>query len=145
MQRQARSDTACERDVSAELARVGLRFAANCRAVASCRRRADFVFRAARVAVFVDGCFWHGCPRHFRLPASHTAWWEEKIARNRTRDGETSALLRAQGWRVVRVWEHEDPERAAARVGRAVARRVAAAHRLAGRARASARALRAHV
>lgn len=67
----------------------------------------DFVFRRQRVAVFVDGCFWHGCPRHGALPQSHREYWRAKIARNRKRDREVGRLLRAAGWRVLRLWEHD--------------------------------------
>lgn len=66
----------------------------------------DFVFRRERVAVFVDGCFWHGCRRHCRTPRSHRSYWQRKIARNVARDRSTTRALRASGWRVVRVWEH---------------------------------------
>ena len=65
----------------------------------------DFVFRAARLAVFVDGCFWHGCPRHATMPANNRAFWKAKFARNAARDREVSRALRTAGWRVIRVWE----------------------------------------
>jgi len=68
--------------------------------------RPDFSFRVAKVAVFVDGCFWHGCPRCGRVPASNVAYWREKIARNRRRDRAASQALRRRGWKSVRVWEH---------------------------------------
>ena len=68
--------------------------------------RPDFVFPAAGVAVFADGCFWHGCPRHCRLPKSRRKYWREKIARNRRRDAAVSRKLRRDGWRVLRIWEH---------------------------------------
>lgn len=67
----------------------------------------DFIFPKARVALFVDGCFWHGCPLHGRVPKSRVAFWTSKIARNKERDREVQKALRQQGWRVVRVWEHE--------------------------------------
>lgn len=67
--------------------------------------RPDFVFRAERVAVFVDGCFWHGCPRHGRRPKSRQKFWNEKIERNQARDALVSRALRAQGWKVLRIWE----------------------------------------
>src|SRR5580658_7712069 len=67
----------------------------------------DFIFREARVAVFVDGCFWHGCKKHFRLPASNTEYWKQKIERNRKRDKLVGRLLRGKGWRVLRIWAHE--------------------------------------
>lgn len=71
----------------------------------------DFVFRAAKLAVFVDGCFWHGCPRHGRMPKSRVAFWAAKLARNIERDREVRRGLRKQGWRVLRIWEHELAER----------------------------------
>jgi DNA mismatch endonuclease (patch repair protein) len=67
----------------------------------------DFVFEEARVAVFVDGCFWHGCPRCCRMPAAHSVYWAGKIEGNRRRDRQVTQRLRRAGWRVVRVWEHE--------------------------------------
>ncbi len=69
--------------------------------------RPDFVFRAQRIAVFVDGCFWHDCPVHGTQPRQNAAFWREKIARNRARDRLVNRRLRALGWRVLRVWEHE--------------------------------------
>lgn len=68
--------------------------------------RPDFVFRAERIAVFVDGCFWHGCPRCFRLPENNRLFWSRKIAANRERDKTVGAELRRAGWRVLRIWEH---------------------------------------
>lgn len=69
--------------------------------------RPDFVFPKQRVAIFVDGCFWHGCKQHCRRPSSNTTYWEAKITRNMERDQITRAALRKQGWKVVRIWEHE--------------------------------------
>jgi DNA mismatch endonuclease (patch repair protein) len=69
--------------------------------------RPDFVFRAHRLAVFVDGCFWHGCPEHFTRPKSRQKFWDAKIARNQARDAEVTQALRKNGWRVLRLWEHE--------------------------------------
>jgi len=68
--------------------------------------RPDFVFKEKRIAVFVDGCFWHGCPRCYRLPKDNRAYWRKKVGNNRMRDRRISELLRKQGWKVVRVWEH---------------------------------------
>ena len=65
----------------------------------------DFVFRAAKLAVFVDGCFWHGCPRHATMPANNRAFWKAKLARNAQRDRDVTRTLRKAGWRVLRVWE----------------------------------------
>lgn len=67
----------------------------------------DFVFRKARIAVFIDGCYWHGCPKHCRMPASNRDYWERKIGRNRERDKKVNRELRRSGWTVVRIWEHE--------------------------------------
>jgi DNA mismatch endonuclease, patch repair protein len=85
----------------------------------------DFVFRKERIAVFVDGCFWHGCPSHLRMPASNVVYWNAKIARNMARDRKVNANLRRDGWTVVRIWEHAlaEPKRVAARLLRLLERR----------------------
>ena len=85
----------------------------------------DFVWRRERVALFVDGCFWHGCPRCYRKPASNEKFWAQKVARNRARDGRVARRLRREGWSVLRVWEHclRDEEAVARRVARALERR----------------------
>jgi DNA mismatch endonuclease (patch repair protein) len=81
----------------------------------------DFVFHAARLAVFVDGCFWHGCPRHATKPANRAEWWAAKLDRNAQRDRDVTRALRKAGWRVVRVWECAlSTKRAAATIGRIV-------------------------
>ena len=80
----------------------------------------DFVFRRQRLAVFVDGCFWHGCPRHLRMPQGNRKYWQFKIGRNRRRDRDTNHELKRRGWRVLRIWEH------ALRFPQAVVRRIAA-------------------
>ena len=86
--------------------------------------RPDLVFAAARLAVFVDGCFWHGCPAHHRLPATRRAFWRGKVRANRARDRRVDRELRARGWRVLRIWEHALRARSApatlARVARAL-------------------------
>lgn len=89
------------------------------------RRRADVLFPRTRVAVFVDGCWWHGCPGHYRTPRTNGPWWDAKVARNRARDRQTTRLLQAAGWTVVRTWEHEDPVHAARRAMFHVERRAA--------------------
>lgn len=123
MSRQARQDTTPERTLRSLLHRQGLRFRLHQRPVAGLRRQADIVFRRARVAVFVDGCFWHSCPDHATSPKSNGAWWRDKLATNVRRDRDTDERLTEAGWVVVRVWEHEDPALAAARVGEVVRRR----------------------
>lgn len=89
---------------------------------ASLRTRADIVFTRARVAVFVDGCFWHGCPEHGTSPRANARFWREKIASNKKRDDRATEDLQRLGWAVVRVWEHEATRDAADRVCQAVAR-----------------------
>ena len=69
--------------------------------------RPDFVFRKQRTAIFVDGCFWHGCPKHATKPANNRAFWKKKLAGNKTRDRVVNRTLRRSGWRVVRIWEHQ--------------------------------------
>lgn len=69
--------------------------------------RPDFVFRKHRLALFVDGCFWHGCPKHGRQPSSNSGYWTPKLARNKARDHAVSAALRKAGWNVIRAWEHD--------------------------------------
>ena len=78
--------------------------------------RPDFVFLKLRIAIFVDGCFWHQCPRHSNMPANNRAFWECKLAGNRRRDRLVSRTLRARGWHVIRVWEHELSRRNRARL-----------------------------
>lgn len=113
-------DTKPEKLLRSALHRRGLRYRVGVRPIPDLRRTADVVFTKARVAVFVDGCYWHGCPEHHRPAKKGATFWQEKIAGNRARDAETNEVLRKAGWVVMRVWEHEDPERAAQEVARAV-------------------------
>lgn len=87
------------------------------------RSRADVVFGPARVAVYVDGCFWHACSIHGTTPKNNRAWWQEKLSANVARDRLNDERLEAAGWLSLRVWEHEDPDAAASRVERAVSSR----------------------
>lgn len=116
MERQARRDTEAEMAVRRAVWRRGLRYRVDVRPLPGSRRRADLVFTRVKVAVFVDGCFWHGCPLHATAPKANAKWWEEKLAANVERDRDTDERLGEAGWQVVRIWEHEDPEEAAARV-----------------------------
>ncbi|MEU3758474.1 very short patch repair endonuclease [Streptomyces albogriseolus] len=109
-------DTKPERLLRSILYRQGLRYRVNARPLPDLRRTADIVFPKARVAVFVDGCYWHGCPDHYRPATKRSDFWHEKIQGNQTRDADTDARLREQGWTVVRVWEHEAADAAAAKV-----------------------------
>lgn len=111
----AKRDTGPELALRRELHRRGLRYRVDVAPLADQpRRRADVVFRSARVAVYVDGCFWHCCPDHGTRPTTNATWWTQKINRNRERDRDTDRRLIAAGWLPVRVWEHDDPESAAA-------------------------------
>lgn len=98
----------------------GLRFFVNRRPLPGLRRTADLLFPRARVAVFVDGCFWHGCPEHHTVARTNADYWTEKIRRNRERDADTDAMLRSEGWMVVRLWEHQEAIEAANQVEAAV-------------------------
>lgn len=120
-----RRDTPCELALRSAVHRLGLRFRVDW-PLPGTRRRADLAFVTARVAVFVDGCFWHGCPEHATWPKANAAWWRAKLAGNVARDRDTDAHLRRAGWRVLRFWEHADMVRAARRVERAVRRRARA-------------------
>jgi DNA mismatch endonuclease (patch repair protein) len=86
------------------------------------RVRPDITFRALKVAIFIDGCFWHGCPKHGTRPRSNSYYWRAKIERNISRDRIYDRALRSAGWRVIRVWEHDDPERAVARISAKLAK-----------------------
>lgn len=95
------------------LHRLGLRYRINYQVLKKPRRIADVAFNKYKIAVFVDGCFWHGCPEHASWPKSNAEFWLQKIETNRARDADTDAKLREIGWTVIRIWEHECPEMAA--------------------------------
>jgi DNA mismatch endonuclease (patch repair protein) len=118
-------DTAPELALRAALFRMGLRYRIDRRPIPSLRRKADLVFTRLKIAVFVDGCFWHGCPQHATWPKANAAFWRQKILGNRKRDRDTDRRLARAGWLCVRVWEHEDPGEAAERVARTVRDRKA--------------------
>ncbi len=94
----------------------GLRYRVDARPIKELNRRADLVFGPTRIAVFIDGCFWHACPVHGSAPKSNAIWWAEKLRRNVERDRDTDARLIAAGWTVLRIWEHECAEVACERV-----------------------------
>lgn len=101
----------------------GLRYRVDARPVKGLNRRADLVFGPTKVAVFIDGCFWHACPEHGSAPKSNATWWADKLRRNVERDRDTDARLTAAGWLALRFWEHVPPQSAAAVVEVAVAER----------------------
>ncbi len=107
MQANASSDTQPELILCSALHRAGLRFRKNVRPEVELKCKADIVFRKARVCIFVDGCYWHGCPRHFETPKVNSDWWDEKIVDNRKRDRKKRTMLRRYGWRVISIWEHD--------------------------------------
>lgn len=115
-----RRDTTPEMALRRAVHALGLRYRVDARPLADLNRRADLVFSRARVAVFLDGCYWHGCPEHGTMSKTNPDYWVPKIARNRERDAETDARLRHAGWLPLRFWEHEDPHEAATDVERAV-------------------------
>lgn len=124
MQLQPRADTRPELELRRALHRRGLRYRLHRSVVPGTRRQVDIVFGPAKVAVFVDGCFWHGCPEHHPTPPKVNTWyWPDKIQRNRDRDADSAARLADAGWLVVRVWEHEDVEVAAEVIEAAVLQR----------------------
>lgn len=123
MQGNRSQDTRPEVALRSALHRRGLRFRKHRRALAALACRPDVVFPRERVAVFLDGCFWHGCASHGVLPRANRAYWEAKVRVNRERDRRNDSALAAHGWLVVRVWEHEDPEAGANAVEEVVRRR----------------------
>jgi DNA mismatch endonuclease, patch repair protein len=116
MARQRTRDTHAEIALRRILHARGLRYRVDLPLPGFSRRRADLTFPTQRVVVFVDGCFWHGCPEHRTQPKRNSQWWSAKLRRNMERDQETDAHLVSLGWRVVRIWEHERAEGAADRV-----------------------------
>jgi len=113
-------DTEPELALRRELHRRGYRYRLDRRVSETVRSRPDLVFPSERVAVYVDGCFWHGCPDHGTAPKNNADWWQHKLGANRARDEQTNTALTDEGWTVIRVWEHELPETAATRVAAAV-------------------------
>jgi DNA mismatch endonuclease (patch repair protein) len=116
MAKVARRDTRPELELRRILHSRGWRYRVDTPPDPSLRGRADILFPRARVAVYVDGCFWHSCPEHGVLPKGNREWWRTKLEATVIRDHATEEALRERGWRVVRVREHEDPEKAADRV-----------------------------
>ncbi|MFJ8191381.1 very short patch repair endonuclease [Streptomyces sp. NPDC096094] len=125
MRRQASKNTGVELAVRRLLHADGLRYRVEYPVPGMARRRIDVAFTRAKVAVLIDGCFWHGCPQHATQPKSNAEWWRNKLDRNMARDRETTEHLTALGWSVLRFWEHEDPVEVSARVRAAVERRLA--------------------
>lgn len=124
MSKLRRRDTKPEVELRRELHRMGLRFRLQARVPGNNRRTIDIAFPRARLAVFVDGCFWHGCSEHQTHPATNPEWWSWKLARNVERDRDTDRLLAEADWKSLRVWEHEPSGEAAKRVSHVYAQRI---------------------
>lgn len=116
MRANRRVNTRLEVDVRSLLHAQGLRYRVDWPLPFDRRRRADIVFTRQRLAVFLDGCFWHACPTHFVPPKANQEFWREKMRANQIRDADTNARLEAEGWRVLRCWEHEDASKIAGRI-----------------------------
>ncbi|MEU6660951.1 very short patch repair endonuclease [Streptomyces sp. NPDC046821] len=120
MSKQVSKDTGAELAVRRLLHAAGFRYRVEYPVPGMARRRIDVAFTRAKVAVLIDGCFWHGCPQHATQPKANAEWWRTKLDRNMARDRETTEHLVAAGWTVLRFWEHEDPEDVVERVMRTV-------------------------
>lgn len=120
MKSQKRRDTGVELAIRRRLHALGYRYRVDHRLEPSLRVRGDLVFTRRKVVVFVDGCFWHGCPAHSTEPKTNADWWREKIAANRARDGRNTKALEALGWTVIRIWEHVLVDEAVSRIRAAV-------------------------
>jgi DNA mismatch endonuclease (patch repair protein) len=114
-------DTGPEMAVRRLIHARGLRYRIHMRPLADARRTADIVFTRQRIAIFIDGCFWHACPEHFVMPHANTHYWAPKIARNQRRDHDIDEALTKAGWAVIRAWEHEPPEAVADLIERTIA------------------------
>ncbi|WP_211324960.1 very short patch repair endonuclease [Williamsia limnetica] len=110
MREQRRRDTAAEMRIRRLLHAVGIRYRVDVKLEPDMRTRGDIVWRGLLLVVFVDGCFWHGCPVHATRPKSNADWWAEKLDANVRRDRATDAELRSRGWTVLRFWEHDPPD-----------------------------------
>jgi DNA mismatch endonuclease (patch repair protein) len=120
MQSNRSRDTAPELALRRKLHAAGLRYRVCTRPLPDVRRTVDLVFRPVKVAVEVRGCFWHGCPVHYKPPATNDSYWAAKANRNMSRDADTEQRLAAAGWLLIVVWEHEDVDAAAGRIADAV-------------------------
>jgi DNA mismatch endonuclease (patch repair protein) len=128
MQRVRQKNTLAEAVLRRELHARGLRYRIHVPVLTKPRRVADVALNGLRVAIFVDGCFWHGCPLHATWPKRNAEFWRAKILANQERDRDTDERLHSQGWMVVRVWAHEPPDQAAGRIAKIIEERKARSH-----------------
>jgi len=126
MQGNRSRDTSPEVAIRQLLHAAGFRYRVHRSPLKELRRRADIVFGPAKVAVFIDGCYWHGCPEHYVPPKTNSGYWRPKISGNVARDRDTDIRLKAAGWTVLRFWEHESPEACSATIAAAVREQRAA-------------------
>jgi DNA mismatch endonuclease (patch repair protein) len=119
MSEQRRRDTKPEIAIRRILHSRGYRYRVDYR-LPGTRRRADVAFTKIKLAVFVDGCFWHSCRLHGTFPRTNRDWWKEKLAANAVRDRDTDSRLRGLGWEVLRIWEHEDPSKVVDKIAKAI-------------------------
>jgi DNA mismatch endonuclease (patch repair protein) len=124
MQANRGRDTAPELAVRRAVHALGLRYRVSQRPVKAFPRTADMVFASPKVAVFMDGCYWHGCPEHFIPPRTNVEFWNKKIQRNVERDRETRWTLEQHGWLVLRYWEHDDPTEVAQQIRQMIVQRL---------------------
>ncbi|MEV0451418.1 very short patch repair endonuclease [Streptomyces sp. NPDC050600] len=120
-------DTKPEQLVRSLLHAQGLRYRVAAKPLPGLRRTADIVFRPVKVAVFIDGCYWHGCPEHYVAPKTNSGYWSEKVLRNMARDRDTNQRLEEAGWTVLRFWEHEPSDGCAVRIAAEVEKQRALA------------------
>lgn len=113
-------DTQPELAIRRRVHALGLRYRVNAMPMPGVRRTADLLFPKERIAVLIDGCFFHGCPDHYIAPRTRAEFWEQKIQGNRRRDEETTSLFESAGWQVLRFWEHEPPEQVVSAISTAV-------------------------
>jgi len=120
------SDTAAEQRLRRAMDEAGLKYEVDVSPVPGLRSRVDFAFSAERIAVYVDGCFWHGCPKHATWPKANAEWWREKLTANQRRDVAATRALESAGWRVLRFWAHEQADASAEIIGKAIRERTSA-------------------
>lgn len=132
MQGNRRRDTKPELAIRCAAHALGMRYRVDERPLPNLNRRADMVFARARVAVFIDGCYWHGCPEHGTRPTTNREYWSAKIGRNVARDRETDSILIDAGWLPLRVWEHEDVDAVVSALAETVRVRVVQSRNVTG-------------
>lgn len=120
MQATRQRDTKCEMLIRRSLWSRGLRYRVDLRVSKTTLSRPDIVFPRVKLAIFVNGCYWHACPVHRSTPKTNAQWWAEKFETNRARDLHTDTTLRQEGWTVIRAWEHEDPSKVSDRIEAAI-------------------------